>query len=441
MLRGFKFRIYPNKEQKEYFEKVFNCTRFIYNFYLYEKTSFYLKSKDSKEKPKFKYTSEKVLKDQYTFLKESDSTALQQERINLENAFTRFFQDCRNNNRTKFSEKKISKLLRKEYKDEVSKYVFLTPDYPKFKKKSDNHKSFRTVMNFKVNQKEKTIKIPKCSPVKYRDKRTIEGNIKNITISVNPSGQYFATILAEDKYTFPTQIENVRESKVFSADMSAKNFMVSEDVKFENQKFYRSTQRRLKLQQRRLSRKEKGSKNKDKQKMIVAKHHQKVVDKRTGYQKNLAYDLSTKFDAVVLEDLNIKGMQQFSKGLSKTVTQDFSWYDFTTWVDYFCKKQGSHFVKVDRFFPSSKLCYECGQVKSKEELTLSNRVYKCDCGYEEDRDINACRNIKREGITILKNKGINLLKKSTFVAEGKLRLSEMNDVSCSGQETQSFRGE
>lgn len=173
--------------------------------------------------------------------------------------------------------------------------------------------------------------------------------------------------------------------------------------------------------------------------MIVAKHHQKVVNKRTGYQKNLAYDLSTKFDAVVLEDLNIKGMQQFSKGLSKTVTQDFSWYDFTTWVDYFCKKQGSHFVKVDRFFPSSKLCYECGQVKSKEELTLSNRVYKCDCGYEEDRDINACRNIKREGITILKNKGINLLKKSTFVAEGKLRLSEMNDVSCSGQEAQPFR--
>jgi putative transposase len=233
-----------------------------------------------------------------------------------------------------------------------------------------------------------------------------------MTISKNPSNQYYVSILIEEKFeqTLPNEI---KESKVFSADMSAKDFLVSQEMVFENQKHYRKNERTLKIRQRRLSRKQKSSNNRGKEQLKVAKFHQKIVNERRGHQWNLAHELSQKFDVLIFEDLNIKGMQQFNKGVSKTVTMDFSFSEFLSNLEWKCFKENKHFVKIDRWFPSSKLCSSCSQIKS--DLTLADRRYVCECGLDINRDINAAINIKNAGISILKKRGINLLKNSTDV--------------------------
>jgi putative transposase len=310
--------------------------------------------------------------------------------------------------------------------------------FPKFKSKKNNHKSFRVPQHCQIDFKNKKIKIPKIDWIKFKDKRVFDSKIKSMTISKNSSNQYYVSILVEEelKQNLPKKIE---ELKVFSADMSAKDFLVSSEMEFENQKFYRKNERRLKIRQRRLSKKQKGSMSRSKERLKVAKFHQKIVNERKGYQWNLAHSLSKQFDALIFEDLNMKGMQQFNKGLSKTVTLDFSFSEFLSNLEWKCFKNNKHFVKIDRWFPSSKLCSKCGQLK--EDLKLSDRQYICECGLNIDRDVNASINIKNAGINILKEKGINLLKNSTGLMPESYALRDMSvNVINSAQESSSFRG-
>jgi len=210
-------------------------------------------------------------------------------------------------------------------------------------------------------------------------------------------------------------------------------------MEFENQKFYRKNERRLKIRQRRLSRKQKDSNNRKKERLNVARLHQKIVNKRRGFQWNLAYELTQRFDALIFEDLNIKGMQQFNKGLSKTVTLDFSFSEFLSNLEWKCFKENKHFVKIDKWFPSSKLCSSCGRIK--QDLQLSDRQYICECGLNIDRDINASINIKNAGLNILKEKGINLLKNSTGLMPESYACGDMSvNIINSAQESSSFRG-
>lgn len=380
--RSYKFRIYPNKIQKEYFEKCFGICRFLYNSVLDYKIKSY--------KEGIKYSTYDAMKDitkikkieGYEWLNEINAQSIQQSILDLENSFTYFYKN---------------------------KYY----GFPKFKKKGQKE-SFRNPMtynNLKIEFNNKKIKIPKCDWIKYKDERTFEGKIKNITISKNKCNQYFASILVEEEFEQKLKTE-IQESKIFSADMSCKNFLVSQEMEFENQKFYRNNERRLKIRHRKLSRKQKGSNNRQKERLKLAKFYQNIVNKRKGYQWNLIHELVQKYDVFCFEDLNIKGIQQFNSGIAKTITLDFSFYEFLRNLKWKCFKESKHFVKIDRFFPSSKLCSNCGKIK--QDLKLKDRIYICDCGLEIDRDINASINIKKEGINLLKNSTYVILESNAF---------------------------
>ncbi len=380
--KAHKFRIYPNKKQRELFEQYFGITRFVYNSVLKYKIDAYKKGIKYSAYDAMKDFTEIKKLDGYEWLKVCDAQIIQQSILNLDNAFQQFF--------------KVKQ-----------------SGFPKFKSKKKNHNYFRVPQRIDVGFENKKIRAGKLGWIKFRDKRVFDSKIKSMTFSKNASGYYYVSILIEEDFEQKLQNE-ILESKVFSADMSAKYFLVSQDMLFENQKWYRKNERRLKIRQRRLSRKQKDSNNRKKERLNVARFHQKIVNERRGYQWNLAHELIQRFDALIFEDLNMKGMQQFNKGLSKTVTLDFSFNEFLSNLEWKCFKENKHFIKIDRWFPSSKLCSSCGQIK--ENLKLSDRQYVCDCGLNIDRDINASINIKNAGLNILKEKGINLLKNSTDVS-------------------------
>lgn len=407
--KAYKLRIYPNKLQKVLIEKTFGSVRFLYNSVLAYKKDLYTSTgrNYSKFDAMKDVTEIKKIPD-YEWLKEVDSIALQQSLVDLDVAYTNFF---------------------KHHKS-----------FPKFKKKNDKN-SFRTQnvnSNISVSIETKRIKLPKIGSVKFKDTRTIEGEIKNATVSRNPSNQYFVSVLVE--YDFEPKLPtNINESDVFSADMSAKSFMVSGEMEFENQKFYRSNLRRLQIRQRKLSKKTKGSNNRQKAKHIVTSIHRDITNKRRGFQRNLANTLVRQFDVLIFEDLNINAMKQFNSGLSKTVSMDFSWTEFLGFIQWKAFKENKHFVKISRWFPSSKMCNVCGSIK--EDLTLDDRIYKCDCGNVDDRDLNAAKNIKAVGLDQLLNsfKGINLLKNSTGLMPESYACGDMSKVTNSAQESTSFR--
>ena len=367
--KSYKFRIYPNKLQKEYFEKSFGVCRFVYNSVLSYKIESYKHGiKYSAYDAKKDFTQIKKLKG-YEWLKEIDSQSIQQSIFDLDNAFKRFFK-------------------------------MKGTGFPKFKSRHKRENSFKVTQDLCINFEIKKIKIPKINWIKFKDKRIFDSKIKNITISKNKCNQYFASILTEEEFEI-TLPKEIKEEKVFSADMSCKDFLVSSEMKFENQKFYRKNERRLKIRSRRFSKTKNDSKNHEKQRLRLAKTYLDITNQRKGHQWNLAHELVKKYDAFCFEDLNIEGMKQFNKGISKTVSMDFSWSEFLSNLEWKCFKENKHFVKIGRYFPSSKLCYECGSIKN--DFKLSDRIYKCECGYIEDRDLNAAKNIKREGINLLKN--------------------------------------
>ena len=370
--KAYKIRIYPNKSQEEIFEKYFGICRFIYNSVLSYKIDSY--------KHGIKYSAYDAINDftqikkieGYEWLKEINAQSIQQSILNLDAAFKRFFK-------------------------------FKNVNFPKFKSKHKKEDSFKVPQNngfIKINFETKKIKIPKIDWIKFKDKRIFDSKIKNITISKNKCNQYFASILIEEEFEINLPKE-IKEEKVFSADMSCKDFLISSEMKFENQKFYRKNERRLKIRSRRFSKTKNDSKNHEKQRLRLAKTYLDITNQRKGHQWNLAHELVKNYDVLIFEDLNIQGMMQFNKGISKTISLDFSWSEFLTNLEWKCFKENKHFVKISRWFPSSKLCYECGAIK--KDLKLEDRIYKCECGYIEDRDINAAKNIKREGINLLKN--------------------------------------
>jgi len=381
IFKAYKFRIYPNKIQKEIFEKYFGVCRLVYNSVLDYKIKIYKKG--------IKYSAYDAIKDfteikkieGYEWLREINAQTIQQEILNLDNAFQKFFK-----------EKKTG--------------------FPKFKSKKNDSNSFRVPQFCKIDFENRKIKIPKLDQIKFRDGRIFNSKIRSITISKNKCNQYFASMVVEEEIEqrFNLYLE---ESKIFSADMSCKNFLVSQEMEFENQKFYRKNERRLKIRQRKFSKKKLGSHNFKKEKLILAKIYLNITNQRRGYQGNISDFLVKKFDALIFEDLNIDGMKQFNKGISKTITLDFSFSEFLTNLEWKCFKNSKYFVKIDRWFPSSRLCSECGQIK--KDLKLSDRVYKCDCGLEINRDLNAAKNIKSVGINVLKEKGINLLKQTASI--------------------------
>lgn len=376
MIKAVKLRMYPKKAQQTQIRKTIGCCRFIYNQMLAERKDTYERLKeDKKALYHHKYKTEKDYKADYPFLKEADSIALQASREHLYEAYHNFFNGLKNDRKVGF---------------------------PKFKSKKgkENYTTKMVNCNVKIDFERKKIKLPKLGWIKYRDNRFFPEKIKQAIVSRTKSNKYFVSLTLEAQEDVPLKQIN-HENDIIAFDMSAKEFLVNDAIRLKNPRFYRSEEKKTRKLHKAISRKDPGSNNWQKAKLKLAKHYEKICNRKKDWTHKLTLKLTDSYNAVILETLNIKGMQRFNSGLSKSVTLDFSWYQFMNYLKYKMEWLGKHFVQVDRFFASSKLCSNCGQ--KTNDLRLDERVWTCmNCDTAHERDENASINLKNEGIKILK---------------------------------------
>ena len=244
------------------------------------------------------------------------------------------------------------------------------------------------------------MKLPKLpSWINYRDDRQFGENIRQITVSKSKTGKFYAAILIEKQSAIKPK-KRITEEKIIAFDMSATHFLITKGLSLTNPRFYRKEEQKLKRLHRAVSRKRKGSRNREKARLRLARVYEKINDRRNDWLHKLTHTLATHFDCVVLEDLSIKGMQRFNSGLAKSVTLDFSWHQFVTLLRYKLEERGKYLLLPDRFFPSSKTCSVCGEVN--ELLRLSERVWEClSCHTVHNRDVNAACNLHQQGLAVL----------------------------------------
>ena len=358
MLKAYKYRIYPNKGQVEYFAKCFGCTRFIYNKMLTDKIEHYKETGEILKNTPAQY------KNDYVWLKEVDSLALANAQQNLEKAYRSFFKDK-------------------------------SMGFPKFKSKKTNRFSY-TTNNQKgtiyIDEDWKHIKIPKLkTKVKIKYHRKFLGIIKSATISKTPSGKYFISILVDCEHYFPQEVEGK-----IGIDMGLEVFCsLSTGVKIPNPRFIKQYEDKLVYEQKKLSRKTKGSKRYQKQRIRVAKVYEKISNCRKDFLHKLSNIITNENQVIIMETLSSKEVQQ-DRQLSKSVS-DVSWYEFSRQLEYKSNWKGRVFHKIDKWFPSSQICSNCGYNDGKH--TLDIREWTCpNCGKMLDRDINASINIMHEGL-------------------------------------------
>ncbi|MDD4238133.1 MAG: RNA-guided endonuclease TnpB family protein [Desulfotomaculaceae bacterium] len=370
MNKAYKYRLYPNQEQTVLINKTFGCVRFVYNQMLANRKAIYEQYKEDKEALKQQKQSLPAdYKKEFTWLKEVDSLALANAQLNLNKAYNNFFRD-----------KAVG--------------------FPKFKSKHHDRKSYTT-----NNQKgtirlidHKTIRLPKLKDVRINLHKPLPQDvvIKSATLSQTPTGKYYIAILVE----FDTDIKPITPTleTTLGLDYSSKSLYVdSEANSADYPRFYRKAEAKLKKAQRKLSKRKKGSKNRDKQRRKVAKLHEKVANQRKDFLHKLSRQITNAYDAVVIEDLNMRGMAQCLH-LAKS-TNDNGFGMLKTFLAYKLAEQGKRLVTIDKWFPSSKLCRFCRTANS--ELMLADRVWTCSCGKVLERDINAAINIKNEGCRML----------------------------------------
>ncbi len=357
MLKAYKYRIYPNKEQINYLQKTFGCTRFIYNQMLADRIKSYEENKDLDIKI-IKYPTPAQYKKEYEWLKEVDSLALANAQMNLDKAYKNFFRD-----------KSVG--------------------FPKFKSKKDNHKSYTTNnQNGTVFIENNRIKIPKLkSMIKIKQHREFVGLIKSCTISQNPSGKYYISMLVDT--------ENIQLPKLdtkVGIDLGIKEFAITSDGEmFSNPKWLKKSEKRLRKLQKDLSRKQKGSNNRRKDRLKVAKLHEKISNQRKDYLHKISHYIISENQVIVIEDLKVSNMIKNHK-LAKSIA-DVSWSEFRIQLEYKAKWYGREIIIAPSNYASSQLCSNCGN-KSSQTKDLSCRTYICPvCGMIMDRDINASKNL------------------------------------------------
>ena len=358
MIRGNRYRIYLNKDQKVLMEKHFGSCRFVYNKLLHIKQTLYEKFKISTSE--FDLNNHlKVLKDIYPWLKEVNSQSLQQASKNLNTAFTNFFK-----NGAKF---------------------------PKKKSKKDHNFSFQIPQHYRIERSK--ILLPKFGWIKIKLHRDIcQGEMKTATISRTPTGKYYISIITENDIEYPEKQEYSHVTMV-GVDVGIKTFAaLSTGEKIEHPKFLKSSLQRLKCLQKRVSRKVIGSKNRRKAVYKLAKIHELISNQRHDFQHKVSKKLISENQAVAVETLNIKGIIKNHK-LAQAIS-DSAWHSFVTKLTYKAEWFGKTIIKIDQFEPSSKTCNICGFQNS--ELTLIDREWQCpSCNILHDRDINAAINIKK----------------------------------------------
>lgn len=268
--------------------------------------------------------------------------------------------------------------------------------FPNFKSKHGKNSYTTNNQKSSIRIEDGKIKLPKIGFVKIKQHRNIPENyiLKSVTITKTKTGKYYASILFE----YENIIEITEIEKAIGLDYSMKElFVASEGEKTDYPRYYRKAQEKLAKEQRKLSKCGKNSKNKEKQRLKVAKLHEKIANQRKDFLHKLSRKIANSYDTVCIEDLNMQGLSK-ALNFGKTV-HDNGWGIFTTYLRYKLEEEGKRLVKIDKWFPSSKTCSNCGKIK--EELSLSERIYSCSCGLEIDRDINAAINIKRQGLLLL----------------------------------------
>jgi len=359
-LKAYKYRLYPTRQQEQLLAKTFGCVRFVYNKALDIKTSLYQKEKKSisiydliKQISQWKKSEE--------WLKEVNSQSLQSGLQHLDIAFTKFFKEKKG--------------------------------FPKFKKKS-NRQSFSNPQNTIVDFKNKKVSIPKFkSGIRTIFHRTFKGKIKTSTVSRTPTGKYFISILVEEKINNPKK-KKLKENKTLGIDLGIKSFLTdSNGNKIDNPRFLNNCLLKLKKGQRQLSRKMKGSNNRNKQKIRVAKIHEKISNCRKDFLHKITTGIvkNQDYTSIAIEDLSTSDMIR-DRRLSRCIS-DVGWGTFKDFLSYKCDWYGKNLLVIGRFDPSSRLC-PCGH--HNKNLRLSDRNWKCPlCNETHDRDILAAKNIKR----------------------------------------------
>lgn len=364
MLKAYKFRLYPNEEQSVYLAKTFGCTRFVYNQMLADRMSIYEKYKDNKEElKKQKHMTPAKYKAEFEWLKEVDSLALANAQMNLDKAYKNFFRD-----------KSVG--------------------FPKFKSKRNNHHSYTT-----NNQKGTVyiengfIKVPKLkSMIKIKQHRNFIGLIKSCTISQVSSGKYFISILVDTENIKLPEVDNK-----IGVDLGIKELVITSNGEFfHNPKHFKKLEKKLAKAQRDLSRKQKGSSNRKKSKIKVAKIHERIANQRKDFLHKVSTQLINENQVIVIEDLQVNNMIKNHK-LAKSIA-DVSWSEFRTMLEYKSNWYGRKIIVAPSNYASSQLCSNCGN-KSAQTKDLSCRTYICPvCGMIMDRDINASKNLLKLAI-------------------------------------------
>ena len=373
MFRAIKVRLYPNKTQEQTLNKVLGCYRFVYNHMLALKQKEYNENKQSLGLAGLtKYFHGTLLKDeQYTWLKEQNTKVMKPAINQMLSAYDNFFK--------------------------------LKKGFPKFKSKKDKESALfpleaiskRNQFNDRKITLTKSLKGLKfrCSDLYFKRLQTYKEKIRSATLSKTKSGNYFLSILVELPQEEVVKFELT--NKHVGIDLGIKDFVITSNGEvFENKHFFKKKEKRLKRLQRQLSKKQKGSNNRNKQRVRIAKAFERLTNQKESYIHSVVNELLTYYDTVFMEDLNVQGMLK-NHHLAKAI-QEVGFYKFKSVLQNKALANGKQVVLINRFYPSSRTCSQCGY--KKRNLRLSDRFWTCPvCGEHHDRDLNAAVNILHEG--------------------------------------------
>ncbi len=361
MLKAYKYRLYPTESQNEILVKHIGACRFTYNWALEQKNKAYEVDKEHLSRFELQHRLVHDLKPNNEWLKEVNSQSLLNALINLESAFTRFFREKKG--------------------------------FPNFKSRKNPIQSFQIPQHYSVDFETNTIKLPKIKqPIKAKLHRKFEGKLKTATVSRTPTGKYYISFLADDEKELPEK-QSFNENSTLGIDVGLTHFAIlSNGEKIDNPKHLKNSIDRMKILQKRMSKKQKGSNNRNRSRHTVAKIHEKIRNQRMDFLHKTTSKLISENQAIAVESLNVSGMLK-NHCLAQAIS-DVSWSEFFRQLEYKADWYGKTLLKIGQFEPSSKLCSVCGFHNGK--MTLKDRDWRCpECNTEHDRDINAAINVKK----------------------------------------------